>query len=91
MGTAAKKEDLANLVESALQPDTLEFAGRLYESYCESVGGLAFNGDRLPSWEELKADPSKTKIVRAWTAVVLTVQEVMLENTQKFLNDITRV
>ena len=38
----------------------------LYETYCEAVGGVAFNGDPLPSWEEFSQDPNKTKQSNAW-------------------------
>lgn len=41
-------------------------ANRLYSTYCEAVGGVAWNGDKLPTWEEFSADPSKQKQVLAW-------------------------
>lgn len=44
-------------------------AGVLYSLYCAEVGGLAFNGDPLPSWEEFRADPGKRKQSDAWIAV----------------------
>lgn len=40
----------------------------LYTTYCEAVGGVAFNGDPLPNWEEFAADPDKTKQSGAWLA-----------------------
>lgn len=44
-----------------------EDAGREgYTEYCEAVGGKAWNGDPLPTWEEFKADPAKQKQVAAW-------------------------
>ena len=43
----------------------------LYEVYCHAVGGLAFNGDPLPSWREFRADNSKRKQSEAWLAVGL--------------------
>ncbi len=46
-----------------------EFAAALYEKYCEGVGGVAFNGDRLPAWSQFAADPSKTKQAQAWLVV----------------------
>jgi hypothetical protein len=33
-----------------------EIASMLYTEYCIAVGGLAFNGDSLPSWEEFSND-----------------------------------
>jgi hypothetical protein len=41
-------------------------AGRLYETYCNSVGGKAFNGDPLPNWETFLGDPEKRKQSQAW-------------------------
>jgi hypothetical protein len=42
-----------------------------YESYCNSVGGKAFNGDPLPSWKEFAADPAKFKQAQAWRNGIL--------------------
>lgn len=36
-------------------------ADKLYTLYCESVGGLAFNGDPLPKWTVFRSDASKLK------------------------------
>lgn len=47
----------------------VEFAGRLYSNYCEKVGGKAFNGDRLPTWETFRADPNKKLQSDAWVSV----------------------
>lgn len=44
-------------------------AGKLYTTYCEGVGGVAFNGDMLPTWEEFRADDSKRKQSDAWVHV----------------------
>lgn len=41
-------------------------ARELYDIYCAAVGGKAFNGDPLPSWDEFQADPKKLKQVQAW-------------------------
>lgn len=41
-------------------------AERLYETYCKSVGGVAFNGDPLPDWKTFHDDPSKQKQANAW-------------------------
>lgn len=41
-------------------------AEELYRVYCEAVGGVAFNGDPLPSWQEFYADPNKKKQSDAW-------------------------
>lgn len=41
-------------------------ADALYTRYCRSVGGRAFNGDTLPTWKEMAADPGKLKQVTGW-------------------------
>jgi hypothetical protein len=46
-----------------------DFAGQLYEAYCEAVGGKAFNGDKLPDWKTFRADPAKKKQSDAWVKV----------------------
>lgn len=49
-----------------------ELAGKLYTVYCESVGGVAFNGEPLPTWEVFSADPEKTMQADGWRAVAET-------------------
>lgn len=49
-------------------------AGKLYETYCTSVGGKAFNGIALPSWETFRADPSKKKQSDAWVDVAISAR-----------------
>ena len=34
-------------------------AKEMYTTYCEAVGGKAFNGNPLPTWEEFRADELK--------------------------------
>lgn len=46
-----------------------DIAELLYDTYCENVGGVAFNGDKLPTWDEFAADDSKKKQANAWRAV----------------------
>ena len=41
-------------------------AKELYEAYCKSVGGIAFNGDPLPNWETFSNDETKKKQSNAW-------------------------
>lgn len=41
------------------------YLGRIaYEAYCDTVGGVAFNGDPLPTWEQ-QCERSP-KIAEAW-------------------------
>lgn len=44
-------------------------ANRMYTRYCEAVGGKAFNGDPLPTWDEFAADETKQKQVNSWREV----------------------
>lgn len=44
-------------------------ARTMYERYCISVGGRAFNGDPLPGWVDFCADPKKVTQAEAWFAV----------------------
>lgn len=48
--------------------DNLTLAKRMYDTYCEKVGGKAFNGDPLPGSEEFFADETKKKQSDAWLA-----------------------
>ena len=43
-----------------------EIAKQLYTTYCEAVGGKAFNGDPLPDWETFSSDETKKKQSNAW-------------------------
>ena len=50
--------------------ENLDKAKKAYDAYCEAVGGVAFNGDKLPSSEEFFNDPSKQKQANAWLVAV---------------------
>ncbi len=54
-------------------------AGILYEEYCLSVGGKAFNGDPLPKWADFLADPSKKTQSDAWVAVAKKAESLSLQ------------
>jgi hypothetical protein len=41
-------------------------ARHLYNTYCTAVGGVAWNKDPLPTWEEFRADPAKKLQSDAW-------------------------
>lgn len=43
-------------------------AEEIYETYCEGVGGKAFDGTALPSWTVFSKDPEKAKQTRGWLA-----------------------
>lgn len=54
-------------------------AGQIYEAYCQSVGGVAFNGDPLPKWEDFAADPQKQKQVQGWIAAATRAHQICAE------------
>jgi hypothetical protein len=51
-----------------------DIAALLYRTYCVNVGGKAFNGDPLPTWEVFRADPSKQVQSDAWLKVATMAQ-----------------
>ena len=46
--------------------DKETLAHKMYDTYCASVGGKAFNGDPLPLAVEFFADETKQKQANAW-------------------------
>ena len=56
-----------NTEKPILSPENL--AELLYDEYCEKVGGVAFNGEKLPTWRDFSSDKSKQKQADAWIAV----------------------
>ena len=61
-----------------IDPETV--ARELYTTYCEAVGGKAFNGDPLPAWEEFSADPKKMTQCAAWVAAGERAINLLLHN-----------
>lgn len=57
--------------------DVDKLAEHLYEAYCAKVGGVAFNGDKLPSWAEFRADPAKKKQSDAWLEVAYKAIDIL--------------
>lgn len=57
-------------------PDMEKIAGQLYETYCQAVGGKAFNNEPLPAWKEFRADPAKKKQSDAWVEVAIKAVEI---------------
>lgn len=45
-----------------------DIADQMYTAYCEAVGGKAWNGDTLPTWDEFSADSLKAKQIQGWLA-----------------------
>lgn len=61
-------------------------AKKIYDKYCESVGGVAFNGDPLPKSDEFFSDPSKTKQADAWRAACKEPYELLLNTSRNLGN-----
>lgn len=53
-----------------MDPKTLA-AGVAYTAYTKAVGGKAFNGEPLPSWEEFATHPDKQKQAEAWVQAAI--------------------
>lgn len=51
--------------------DPIDLARKLYDEYNERVGGVAYNGDVLPTWGDFRADPNKQKQSDAWVCVAI--------------------
>jgi hypothetical protein len=61
-----------------LSDSTLELGGVAYTAYAAAVGGKAFNGDPLPTWKAMVADPAKERLVEAWSIAADAVIEDFL-------------
>lgn len=46
-----------------------DLAKKLYDAYNDAVGGVAWNGDKLPGSEEFFKDETKSKQSLAWVSV----------------------
>lgn len=57
-------------------------AAQLYSVYCSAVGGKAFNGDPLPTWDEFSVDPAKRKQYDAWMAVGTEVRSIVKKSVE---------
>jgi hypothetical protein len=62
---------------------TDQIAEKLYETYCESVGGKAFNGDPLPNWLQFSMDPAKEVQANGWRSVALKARELFTPEAEE--------
>jgi hypothetical protein len=51
-----------------------QISGRAYAAYCESVGGIAFNGDVLPLWPDVREN-----LREAWRAATRATLQYAVE------------
>lgn len=63
-----------------MNPDIL--AHKIYDDYCEAVGGKTFNGDPLPKSDEFFNDPAKQKQADAWRSACKEPQAMLLETAR---------
>lgn len=71
--------------------DTDSIASYLYSAYSAGVGGVAYNGDKLPTWDEFAADPNKQKQADAWRYVANCVRPVVRPGRTTFKRDLALV
>lgn len=57
-----------------------KLAMRMYDDYCESVGGKAFNGDDLPKSDELFNDTKKQIQAMGWVKAAETAIDFLEYN-----------
>lgn len=58
--------------------DYEKLAKELYTQYCIDVGGKAFNGGPLPSWEVFSADENKSVQVAAWKRLAHNAYDLII-------------
>lgn len=68
-----------------------ELAKKMYDTYCEAVGGKAYDGSALVGSEEFFADPTKFKQVNAWrvTAAMAMISVAPVVNIENYTGNIT--
>lgn len=57
-----------------------KLAMKMYDDYCEAVGGKAFNGDDLPKSEEFFNDPKKQTQALGWVKAAETAVTFVINN-----------
>lgn len=53
-----------------------QIAEQLYDEYCKTVGGKAWDGKPLPDWRTFRNDPVKLVQVQGWINVARKAQEI---------------
>lgn len=82
---------LSSCLEECDMLERLDALGEIaWNAYREAVGGYAFNGDKLPTWAEMLADPKKAKLVEAWRitarAVAAAVMDTAIEKVEMLVD-----
>lgn len=77
-------QETASSVDSTVFVDHAAKVG--WDAYKEAVGGKTYNGDPMPTWEELCEDETKAGIVKAWEAAGQAVWKLAkLDNTHEII------
>lgn len=71
------KEESKSVVK-AYQEHEIQMV-KLYDKYCEAVGGVSFNGNKLPSAEEFFADPNCSNPAHGWKEVAAHASALFVE------------
>ena len=69
------QEQVNRWMQKRKDVSTIRLAGTLYDNYCMAVGGCAWNGDNLPTWDEFRGDETKNKQSDAWIQVAIVATE----------------
>lgn len=62
-------------------PTVDQVAQAAYEAYCETVGGVAFNGDPLPDWATQRQ--RNPRIADAWRAAAKAAADLAWEGSRE--------
>lgn len=57
-----------------------------WEAYRESVGGKSFNGEPLPTWEEMTKDPKRAAVRKAWieSGIAAGLEQIEISSERAF-------
>lgn len=56
-----------------------------FETYVQAMGGVAFDGKPIPSWDELDGDADRTR--GAWSSAAVAAVEAFFESQIRALVD----
>lgn len=59
-----------------------------WDTYSKAVGGKAFNGDPLPTWEDMKKDDKKQNLVEAWKKTAKAVADRVIKSIPKVASQV---
>ena len=68
-----------------------DFGEKAYIAYCVAVGGKAWNGDPLPTWEVMTEDSAKQHLVSAWRTAGLEAAKAFVLSIRQSWDDADRM